>query len=135
MSFDDLDFGEEFIGKPCTEFTPKNLLDYSFQMFYQEFGYKLPVDGAKTHQILNRFLKTYGAEGARLVKWMFYKYNGTYKGDVFSYTWWASGHQWWIDQRLHEMKKELGEVKKVKRASKFGFMSARGMLENGKATA
>jgi hypothetical protein len=129
MNFSDLDQGEIAAGKSVEDLNPKELFEYAYFMFEDTFGYKLPTDYIKNLAVIKWFRKTYPRDAGRLIKWMFYKHEGTYRGEVFGINWFQSGHKWWIDQRLHEMKTELGEVKVIKRATKYGFVGLKEMRE------
>lgn len=134
MSFDDLDFGEIFVGKPVKEMNAKELFVYSYEMFRETLGYKLPSDFIKNKAVLQWLLKTYGPDGARMVKWLFFKYDGIIDGEAFAVNWFAAPHKWRIDKELFVMKQALGEVKKkpVYRApSGSKFMSAKELLAYG----
>lgn len=136
MSFTDLDAAELKLEKSVTDITTaRQLFNYAYEMFGLTFGYKMPTDFLKDQAVLKWVLKTYGNDGAKLVKWLFYRYEGEIDGEVFAVNWFASGHKWRIDKELFVMKKALNEVKPVlKSTRKIGFMSVKEMLASGAST-
>jgi len=134
VSFEDLDFGEELVGKPVTEMDARDLFKYSYEMFRENLGYTMPSDFIKNKAVLQWLLKTYKEDGAKLVKWLFFKHGGIIDGQAFAINWFAAPHKWRIDKELFTMKQALGEVKKkpVYRSPKTtGFMSAKELLAYG----
>lgn len=133
MSFEEPDFGETFLKKSITECTARELFTYSYEMFRETFGYKLPSDFIRNQSVLQWLLKTYGEDGAKLVKWLFYKHGGIIDGEAFSINWFASPHKWRIDKELFVMKQALGEIKpkKVLKSKTAGFVSLKELLASG----
>ncbi len=132
MSFEDWDFGEEHLNQSVNELTPEQMFVYGYEMFRETFGYTMSRNYVKDIAILKKFKKTYGKEAGKLLKWMFYRHNGTCDGQVFSFTWLASGRHWWVDQELHKMKENLGEIKtrRIPKQTKVGFMSVADMMRS-----
>jgi hypothetical protein len=94
----------------------------------------MPSDFIKNQAVLKWLLKTYGEDGAKMVKWLFFKHDGIIDGEAFSINWFAVGHKWRIDKELFVMKQALGEVKRkpvYKSSQTTGFMSAKELLAYG----
>jgi hypothetical protein len=134
VSFEDLDFGEKLVGKPVTEMDARELFKYSYEMFRENLGYTMPSDFIKNKAVLQWLLKTYREDGAKLVKWLFFKYDGIIDNEAFAINWFAAPHKWRIDKELFVMKQALGEIKKkpVYRApSGSKFMSVKDLMAYG----
>ncbi len=133
----ELDFAELKLGESVDKMDPRRLFQYAYEMFKERFGYDLPTDYIKNLSVLKWLKKTYPNDAGKLIKWVFYKYDGVVGTEPFSINLFQSGHKWWIDKELFKMKQELGEVKAkpvIKRTQTTGFLSVKDMLANGVAS-
>ena len=103
MVFSDQDPVEQEMGIRCEDMSPDELVTY-IKTYQGAFDRHLAVDGLIERSVFKGMKRIYGEKTAGLiVKWVFYKYKGVYAGDVITFTKFAKGRKWWVDQMHQEM--------------------------------
>jgi len=124
MGFSDLDPVEQDMGLRCEDMGPDELVTY-IKTFQEAYGRHLAVDGMIERSVFKGMKRIYGDKTAGLiVKWVFYKYKGLYQGDVVTFTKFAKGRKWWVDQ-MHQEMQAAQRKDDVKTASRVGVGTKR----------
>ena len=122
--FDDLDPIEEDMGIACQDMTPEQLVTY-IKTYQGAFDRHLAVEGNIERSVFRSMKKIYGDKTAGLiVKWVFYKHKGMYRGEVVTFTSFAKGRKWWVDLMHQEMQAAQRKAS-PKKASHAGVGSKR----------
>ena len=121
--FDEMDEGEQLLGKKAESFSVDDLLPYIQAMSKSRLGHRIYMDGKSRGQI--RRLRTMYKSGAGLLlKWLFFQYGGQKDGEDFQMSWFCQANQWWTD-RLHA-EAVTAHIKRPKvSADNDGFASIR----------
>lgn len=103
MSFNDTDPLEKDMRVRCEDMDVYQLIDY-IRRYQKAFGRELAIEGHQEPSIFKGMKRIYGEKTAGLiVKWVFYRYHGVYKGEVVKFTDFAKGRKWWVDMMHQEM--------------------------------
>ncbi|QDH91782.1 hypothetical protein SEA_PHRAPPUCCINO_107 [Mycobacterium phage Phrappuccino] len=107
MSFTDLDIAEQTLGKPVTAMTDTELVSYLKIAVKALQDIDLPVDGMPERSVMAGLKRTYGPQAGNILKWVCWRHEGKYRGQVIGYFSFAKGRKWFTDMLYTELQQHL----------------------------
>jgi hypothetical protein len=111
VAFLDEDPVEEYLGKRVEKMTPDELVTYVKTYLRASYDLVLPVDGKKERAVFQGLHRVYGRETAgRIVKWVFWKYEGRYQSRHVGFFDFTKGMRWFTDRMFSEMHDHMQQI-------------------------
>jgi glutathione peroxidase-family protein len=124
MAFSDPSPLEQDMNVLCENMSPEQLVTYikDYQLAY---GRQLAVQGDAERSVFKSMKRIYGEKTAgQIVKWVFYKHRGVWKGEVVVFFSFSKGRKWWTDL-MHQEMQAAQRKETVKKTSRVGVGSKR----------
>lgn len=101
--FSDPDPLEHDMGVMCRDMSADQLVAYILA-YQAAFGITLTVEGFRERSVFLAMQRLYGrADAGDIVKWVFYRYHGRYRGELIGHLSFTKGQKWFVDKMHREM--------------------------------
>lgn len=102
MAFSDPDPIEEQMGVLTGDMSVTQLVNY-VKNYHAGFDRRVAINGTREVGVFKQLMSTYGDDAPKLVKWVFYRHHGVWRGEVMGPMQFSSGRKWWTDIMHQEM--------------------------------
>ncbi len=107
MAYSDNDPLEDDMGVRCEDMNPDQLVSYILS-YQKAFGLNIVIEGNPERAVFRALQRSYGKRDAgRIVKWVFYKYRGTWRDESITPLSFSKGRKWWTDKMHLELQREV----------------------------